>query len=156
MKLYIRQKVFSWKDRFTVKDADGRDCYTVEGEVFTFGRKLHVYDMTGREVIFIEQEVWAWMPRYHVYIQGRHAAEIRRKFTWLKPYYEIIGPDWTAEGYLMDCRITNKGRSDMGSIAKEWMSWGDSYELTIVRPEDELLLLAILLVIDCVADSNNS
>ena len=30
MKLYIRQKVFSWTDRFTVRDGDGRDRYTVE------------------------------------------------------------------------------------------------------------------------------
>ena len=29
MKLYIKQKVFSWGDSFTVKDADGADRYTV-------------------------------------------------------------------------------------------------------------------------------
>ena len=42
MKLYIKQKVFSWGDKFTVKDATGRDRYYVEGEIFTFGKKLHV------------------------------------------------------------------------------------------------------------------
>ena len=47
MKLYIKQKVFSWGDKFTVKDEAGRDRYYVEGEVFTFGRKLHVYDMVA-------------------------------------------------------------------------------------------------------------
>ena len=63
MKLYIKQKVFSWGDKFTVKDKAGRDRYYVEGEIFTFGRKLHVYDMSGREVAFIKQEVWRfWMP----------------------------------------------------------------------------------------------
>lgn len=155
MKLYIKQKVFSWKDRFTVKDMFGEDRYYVEGEAFSWGRKLHVYDMNNREVVYIEQQVMSWMPRYHIYVEGQHAAEIRRKFTWLEPYYEIIGPEWTAEGYLNDCRITNKGCSDVGCIAKEWMSWGDSYELTIVRPEDERLLLAILLVIDCVKANQN-
>ena len=40
MKLYIKQKVFSWGDKFTVKDETGRDRYYVEGEIFTFGRKL--------------------------------------------------------------------------------------------------------------------
>ena len=44
MKLYIKQKVFSWGDKFTVKDEAGRDRYYVEGEIFTFGRKLHVYE----------------------------------------------------------------------------------------------------------------
>ena len=43
MKLYIKEKVFSWGDKFTVKDASGRDKYVVEGEVFTWGKKLHIY-----------------------------------------------------------------------------------------------------------------
>ena len=71
MKLYIKQKVFSWGDKFTVKDEAGRDRYYVEGEIFTFGRKLHVYDMSGREVAFIKQEVWSWMPRYYVFCGDR-------------------------------------------------------------------------------------
>jgi uncharacterized protein YxjI len=45
MKLYIKQKVFSWADRFTVKDENGADRYFVEGEMFSWGKKLHVYDM---------------------------------------------------------------------------------------------------------------
>ena len=45
MKLYIKQKVFSWGDKFTVKDVNGEDRYFVEGEIFSWGKKLHVYDM---------------------------------------------------------------------------------------------------------------
>ena len=37
MKLYIREKVFSWGDKFTVKDQYGNDKYIVQGEVFSFG-----------------------------------------------------------------------------------------------------------------------
>lgn len=35
MKLYIKQKVFSWSDLFTVKDSYGADRYYVEGELFS-------------------------------------------------------------------------------------------------------------------------
>ena len=64
MKLYMKQKVFSWNDRFTVKDAWGNDKYFVEGELFSWGKKLHVYDLQNREVAFIKQEVWSFMPRF--------------------------------------------------------------------------------------------
>ena len=40
MKLYIKEKVVSWGDKFTVKDAYGEDKYIVEGEVFSWGKKL--------------------------------------------------------------------------------------------------------------------
>ena len=56
MKLYIRQKVFSWNDKFFVMDEYGRDRYRVEGEFFSFGKKLHIYDMADNEVAFIQQK----------------------------------------------------------------------------------------------------
>lgn len=44
MKLYIKQKVFSWSDKFAVKDESERDRWFAQGEVFSLGRKLHVCD----------------------------------------------------------------------------------------------------------------
>ena len=49
MKLYIKQKVFSITDKFTVKDETEQDKYFVEGEFFTLGKKLHIKDMNGTE-----------------------------------------------------------------------------------------------------------
>ena len=151
MKLYIKQKVFSWGDKFTVKDEAGRDRYYVEGEVFTFGRKLHVYDMQGREVAFIKQEVWSWMPTYYVFCGDRQVAEIKKEFTFLFPKYTIEGLGWEIGGSFMahDYEITKNGRSIV-SIRKEWMTWGDSYELDIADARDEIVALAVVLTIDCV------
>ena len=158
MKLYIREKVFSWGDKFTVKDSYGEDKYIVEGEVFTFGRKLHVYDMAGREVAFIKQEVWSLMPRYYVFCEGRQVAEIKREFSLFFPRYTIEGLGWEINGSFMahDYEITKSG-SPIVRITKEWMTWGDSYELDIVNPADELIALAVVLTIDCVMeDSSNA
>ncbi len=158
MKLYIKQKVFSWNDRFTVKDEFGDDRYTVEGEIFTLGRKLHVYDRSDTEVIFIAQKVWSWMARYIVSIHGNPAAEVAQKFTWFRPKYEIIGPDWQVEGnwHGHDYEVLNGSGSCVVRITKEWMTWGDTYELDIADPADELLALAVVLAIDCADASQNS
>ena len=56
-KLYMKQKIFSWKDRFTIKDQNDSDRYTVEGELISIGKKLHVYDMNNNEVAFVQQKV---------------------------------------------------------------------------------------------------
>ena len=157
MKLYIKQKVFSWGDKFTVKDGAGRDSYYVEGEIFSFGRKLHVYDMSGREVAFIKQEVWSWMPRYYVFCGDRQVAEIKKEFTFLFPKYNIEGLGWEINGSFMahDYEITKNGYPIV-SISKEWMTWGDSYELSISNPQDEIVALAVVLTIDCVMAAQSS
>ena len=38
MKLYMKQKVFSLKDRFTIKNEAGEDVYTVEGKFISLGK----------------------------------------------------------------------------------------------------------------------
>ena len=40
-------------------------------------------------------------------------------------------------------------------IDKEWFTWGDSYVLEIADPADEILALAVVLTIDCVAEAGN-
>lgn len=98
MKLYIKQKVFSWVDRFTVFDETGADKFYVEGEFFSWGKKLHVTDRTGRETAFIQQKVFSMMPRFFVYIDGVERAEIVKRLTFFCEKYEIEGLDWTIEG----------------------------------------------------------
>ena len=157
MKLYIKQKVFSWGDRFTVKDAMGNDRYYVEGEVFSWGKKLHVSDMSGNEVAFIQQKVFSFLPTYHVFVNGDQVAEIIKEFSFFKPCYTISGPGWEATGKIMlhDYEI-KQGEFPVATIQKEWMTWGDCYELDIVNPNHEVLALAVVLTIDCViAQSSN-
>ena len=157
MKLYIREKVFSWGDKFTVKDACGNDKYIVQGEVFSFGKKLHVYDRNGREVAFIKQEVWSWLPKYYVFCNDRQVAEIKKEFTLFFQKYSIAGLGWEINGSFMahDYEITKNGYPIV-SISKEWMTWGDSYELSISNPQDEIVALAVVLTIDCVMAAQSS
>ena len=154
MKLYIKEKVFTWGDQFTVKDERGNDKYVVEGEVFSWGKKLHVYDMTGREVAFIKQEVWSFLPRYYGCCGDRQVAEIKKEFTFFFSKYRIDGLGWEINGSFMahEYEITQSGRTIV-SISKEWMTWGDSYELNITNPSDEIVALAVVLTIDCVMEA---
>ncbi len=157
MKLYIKEKVFSWGDKFTVKDATGEDRYFVEGEVFSWGKKLHVYDRHRREVAFIRQKFTWFMPTYILEVDGREVATIRREFTWFTPKFTVEGQNWNVQGHFWehDYEILD-GDRQVAAITKEWMTWGDSYELDIASDADELMALAVVLTIDCVAEQNSN
>lgn len=157
MKLYIKEKVFSWSDRFTVRDASGADRYSVEGELFSWGKKLHVYDMTGAEVAFIKQEVWSWMPKFCVFTGGQQVAEIKKEFSLFFPKYCIDGLGWEIEGSFWEHEYAiRKNNRTIVSISREWMTWGDSYELDIADPRDEIVALAVVLTIDCVREAQQN
>lgn len=151
MKLYMKQRVFSWADRFTIKDEYGADKYYVEGQVFSFGKKLRVYDLVGNEVAYIEQQIFTFLPRFYVYVNGSKVAEIVKEFSFFAPRYSVEGLGWDVEGSFMahDYWITKNG-NEIIRISKEWMTWGDSYQIDIQEKEDEIIALAVVLAIDCV------
>jgi uncharacterized protein YxjI len=150
MKLYLKQKVFSWRDRFYVKDETGNDRFSVEGEIFTWGKKLHVYDANGDKIAFIRQKMWSWLPRYYVEIGGRVMCEVVKEVTFFKPRYHLEGLSWRLEGdfWAHEYSLTEDSRQIMG-LSKKWFTWGDSYELSITDPRDELLCLCVALAVDC-------
>ena len=157
MKLYIKEKVFTWNDQFSVMDEDGFPKYTVAGEIFSWGKKLHVYDRHGAEVAFIKQELFTLLPRFTVYSGNREIAQVQREFSFLFPRYSIQGLGWEIDGSFWehDYRITQSG-VPIVTIQKEWMTWGDSYELDIRNPADEIIALAVVLTIDCVQEQQRN
>ena len=157
MKLYIEQKLFSFRDRFKVTDENGNPVYYVEGEIFSWGKKLHVYDCFQHEVAYIEQQIFNFLPKFDIYVRGENAVRIVKEFTFLRPKYSIENLNWEIEGsfWLHNYSITEKG-NEVVTIRKEWMTWGDCYELDIKTKSHELEALAVVLTIDCVIDQSKN
>ncbi|MCL1820688.1 MAG: LURP-one-related family protein [Oscillospiraceae bacterium] len=157
MKLYVKQKVFSWRDRFFVKDENGSDRYAVEGEILSLGKKLHVYDMNGTEVAFIRQKVMSWLPRFFVEVNGRVVCTIVKELTLFKQRYRLEGLPWHLDGdfWAHEYSLVENNRQIM-RLSKKWFSWGDSYELDIADPQNELMCLCVALAVDCALAIQNA
>ena len=151
MKLYMKQKLFTFKDQFTIYDEQGQAAYYVEGEIFTFGKKLHVYDINNHEVAFIQQKVLTFLPRFFVYVENEQVAEIVREFTFFKPKYSIEGLHWSITGDIFqhEYRI-DQDEHPIVSIHKAWMRFADTYEIDIKEERATIYALAVVLAIDCV------
>ena len=158
MDLYMKQRVFSWNDRFTIYDSNGKDRFYVEGEMFSWGKKLHLYDLYGNELIFITQKVLTFLPKYEIYMGGQYIAEVVKEFTFFKHRYTVNGLDWSVYGDFFDHEyvIENESR-EIASVSKQWFTWGDTYEISIPYDTDELAALAVVLVIDaCIEMQENN
>ena len=153
MKLYIKQKL-TLRTKFDITDSEGCERYHVVGELFSMTRKLHIYDSNGTEVALIRRALMEFMPKFIIEKNGRKSACIKKKFTLMKPVYEVEGKGWRVQGdtWAHNYVIVNNGGGVIASIHKVWMSWGDSFELDLNSPQDEVDLLAVILAIDMVMD----
>lgn len=157
MKLYIKQKVFSWGDKFRIYDENQNDRYYVEGKVFSFGKKLHLFNHSGDEEAFIHQKVLSFLPKYYISRNNVDVAQVIKKFTILRQEYIVEGLGWTVNGNFLthDYEITSDGRT-IASISKRWFSWGDTYEIDISDDADEVMAICVVLIIDAVIAQNGN
>ena len=153
-KLFMKQKLLSTVDSFTVKDETETDCYTVKGDYITVGgKKLHISDMTERELATVKQKLLSLMPKFYVYVDGQQVAEIVKKISLFKAKYLVNGPGWEVRGSLLDHDYTiTKDSEEIVRVHKVWFSWGDSYEIDIYDEKQEVLALAVVLAIDLVLE----
>ena len=154
MKLYLKQKIFSFRERFFVYDEFGNEKYSVEGALFSIGKRLRVYDMNGNEVAFIKQRVLSFTPRYKIFIGGKEIAEVVKHFTLFKPHYSVLGTNWEVNGDFLDHNYAVYDNNlPVATVRKEWMTWADTYSIDIAPYADELTALATVLVIDAAMDT---
>ncbi len=157
MKLYIQQRLFSFRDRFDIYDENYEPVYSVEGELFSLTHNLHVYDADNNEAAFLEKKFLSFLHRFTIQIPGLEPVEVTKEFSFFRPRYRIEGSDWRLEGdiFAHEYQLVSGNRPVL-SITKKWLSWADSYELDIPDEEDALLALCIVLCVDAVLDTERS
>ncbi len=154
MTFYIKQHFFNWRDRYPIYDAEGNECFYVEGEIFTFGKKLHLYDRNHREIAFIRQRAAAFLPKFEIMKNGLQIAEVVKEFTFLRKEYSINGLGWKVHGdYFSHNYEIAAGSRCIARVEKKVFTIGDAYEINAVDDVDEVTILAVVLVIDACIDA---
>jgi uncharacterized protein YxjI len=156
MRYMMRERILSWGDDFTIKDADGQDVYYVDGKVFSFGEKLSFKDMQGNEVALIDQKLLGIGPQYEIVRGGETVAVVKKRlFTLFRARFtvDVPGPDdLEASGNFLDHDYAfERGGREVARVSKKWFSLSDTYAIDIDEGEDDVLILASAVVIDLVS-----
>ncbi len=158
MKFYMKQKVFSWGDKFNIYNEDGSEAYSVQGKVFSLGKKLDLYDNNDNHLSHISQKVISFLPRFFIEMNGEEVAEVVKHFTLFKQKFSVSGFNWEIDGDFLEHEYTiYNDQITVAIVSKEWFTWGDAYSIVIHDSVDPVEVMSVVLVIDAIlAMSNNS
>jgi uncharacterized protein YxjI len=153
MRYVMREKLFSWGDDFTIRDAEGNDVYCVDGKALSFGKQLSFQDMHGNELLYIRQELFAWGPTYEITKGGAVVATVKKElFSFFNCRFmvDVPGPDdLEAKGDFVHHEYEfTRHDQPIARVSKEWFSWSDTYGVDTGEGEDDVLILAATVVID--------
>lgn len=155
MIFYIKQKILTLGDKFSIYDEAGNEIYHVEGEWLL--KRLHIYDSNRRECAFIRQRPFTLPLKFEILQHGEVVAAVSRKFSIFSQKYRVEGPGWSVSGdYTGHCYDINASDSCVARISKAWFTLGDAYQIDIQSGVDEILVLALVLAIDAEVDASSN
>lgn len=105
MKLYFKQRFFSWFDSYDIYYEGGDVAYTVEGKL-SWGHCLHILDPYGQHIATVKQQVLTFLPKFDLYVGERCIGTIRKEFTFFHPSFTMDFCGWTVEGSFMEWDYT--------------------------------------------------
>lgn len=156
--LFIKQKVFSLGEKFTIKDEQENDVYFVEGSFMKVPKVFSIMNAMRDEVAHITKKVFTFLPKFHVEVNGQEILTIKKELSFFKARYTIDAADIEIQGnwWDMDYQILQQGEV-IGEVSKKWLTIADSYTVQVVDEEMEAIVIAIVVAIDCVkADQSSS
>lgn len=155
MKLLFKQRMFSWFDSYDIYDEAGNTVYVVKGKM-SWGHRLEIYGADGTHVGTVQQRVLTFLPKFELYIGDNMIGEIQKEMTFLKPKFTLDCKGWSVDGNWLEWNyqvVSSAGQLIM-TAEKELFEWTDTYVMDIVKEEDALLCLMIVLAIDAVKCSS--
>ena len=159
MRVNIKQKVFSFGDKFSVNAEDGTPIIYVEGKVFSVGNKLKVLDAQGAELFYIEQKLFKLLPEYSIQSNGEEVAHLKKEFSWLKPKLNITSAygNFRIEGNVLGYNFNIfKDGNLAGTVSKKFVAFSDSYTLDIFENENIPFLITLTIIIDQILHDNDN
>lgn len=150
-KLYIKQKVFSLGEKFTVLDEGGNVQYAVEGSFLRIPKTFTIKNSDDQVISEITKKTFSLLPKFFVEIDGEEEVTIAKELTLFKPRYTISAKAIDVQGdwWDMDFEV-QKNDEKVAEINKRWLSWGDTYEVAVFNEKLEELIISLVIAIDCV------
>lgn len=156
MRLYFKQRFFSWFDSYDIYDEAGNTVYTVEGKL-SWGHCLHILDAGGTHVGTVRERVFTFLPKFELYERDAYIGCIQKEFTFFTPRFDIDCSGWQVQGSFLewDYTVTEPCGAPVAAISKELFHWTDTYVIDVLDPRNALRVLMLVLAIDAEKCSRN-
>lgn len=158
-KLYIKQKVFKITDHYPVLDESGAEVYQVDQDFKFIGNRVTVTKNDGTKSFVLEKRILTFMPQYDVTFSDGKSFFIKKNFTFFKKEINLFSEDYDLKliGDFLDLSFDVENHGEfVGHIEKKFLSWGDTYEITVYDKAFEEELLALMIVLDAIKDDEES
>ena len=145
--LYMKQKIFSIRDQYSIYDMDQQPVYEVQGNLT--GLSFEIRGAAGESIYTIKKKIVSITPEYTIFRGKDKVGVIKKKIKLTKPEIggEVDGQPVTISGDMSGYHFSiDLGGKTVGSVDTVRLTWGDCYEIKSRMPEkqDAIVMIAII------------
>ena len=153
---YMRQKVFSLGEKFTITDQNEQPKYIVQGSFMQIPKQFTIYDQTNQAVGTITKKMISLLPAFYVSVDGFKEIMIQKAFTFFKTRFDIHAENIHIVGDIFDKYFEVHGPSGVIAYVEEkWFTWGDTYTIDVADERYEALVISLIVAIDFAKAQDN-
>jgi len=153
----MREKLVSIGDDFWIENNKGEKVYKVDGKALRVRQTLIFEDRSGKELAKIQERMLRVKDSMEVEGPGGDQMAMVKK-ALIAPLRDRLtvkikgGPDLEVKGNILDHEYTiGEGREKVAEVSKKWFRVRDTYGVEIEQGQDDILILAVTVCIDQMA-----
>ena len=158
MRYHLRERAWSIREAFLVRDDNRNPVFEVRGKFFHIGDDLLMYDVrTGQQLVRIQQTVLSLLPRYQIYRNGQHWADIHEQFRLFGERFKVQGEQgivFHIDGdiWKWNFRISDGNNNVLGYVNRQLSIFRDSYTVDVDPGVDAPFIISLAIVIEMVKE----
>ncbi len=153
----MRQKIFALGQDFYIENESGQKVFKVDGKVLRVRDTLKFKDMQGNTLCQIQQKVARIKDTMEVDgPDGKKVAAVKKAIItpvrdrWTAKIKN--GPDLDIQGNILDHEYNiEEGRNKVAEVSKKWFRVRDSYGVEVAPDQEDVIILAVSVVVDMMA-----
>jgi uncharacterized protein YxjI len=144
-------------DDYWIENEAGVKVFHINGKALRVRKTLIFEDAQGNELVKIQERMLHIRPT--MTIEGPHGEQLavvkKALITPLRERFTLNlknGPDLEVHGNVLDHEYTiSEGQNKVAEVSKKWFRLRDSYGVEIATGQDDIIILAVTVVIDQLA-----
>ncbi len=149
----MREKLISIGDDFWIENGIGQRIFKVDGKAIRIRETLKIQDIHGKEVAEIQDRLLTIRETLDIARDGNVVATVKKNLvTPLHGHFTVNvagAAGMEVEGNIVahEYRIVRGGRH-IAKVSRKWFHFPDSYGVDIQPGQDDVLILAIAVIVD--------
>ena len=157
MKLYFKQRLFSWLDSYEIYDENQQTVYQVVGKL-AFGHQFSLLNQQGQIIGQVKEKIRLFVPEFELIVANQVIGSVKKEVTFFKPHFVVDFNNWEVKGDIFEWeyQVLDANQEIVATISKDVWQWTDYYKIEVYRDSDALYVVMLVLAIDAQKDNDRS